>query len=87
MRCTWTGEGKASVIADEPDVAMRAYFKGKVLDALSQEWRDFLEEVNVAIRKCEPGQKLVIKSRPIEITVERPPKEDAPPELRPVQAS
>lgn len=71
MKLTFETETHMKVIAQAPDEPMKKRFADSIMDAYHREAISFREEVIVAIRKLKPGEKMTLKSRPLEVDMER----------------
>lgn len=72
MKMTYdNGPRKMKVTAEFPDERLRQLFVDNIHEKLWEEFRAFTEEINVALRKLPMGKKRVMKSRPIEVTIEQ----------------
>lgn len=70
MKYKLSGPGEFYVEANNPDEKMKNYFRQQLADAFTQELKDFIEEVSVALRKSKPGEKIHIESRPLKVDIE-----------------
>lgn len=71
MKLTWSTDWGARIEAGNPDDRMRDHMKEQFRLAWLHEAEAFAEEVSVALRKCKPGETVHLKSKPIEVTIER----------------
>ena len=76
MKLSYEGEHGVKLEADHPDERIRQYFRDKIKEVIEDEIQSFLEEVSVSFRQMEPGQKKVLKSRPITVTLQMPKEEE-----------
>lgn len=71
MKLKFETENHMKIIAENPDESMKQRFKNSVLQSYHAEAKAFLEEVSVELRRLKPGEKKTVKSKPIEVDIER----------------
>jgi hypothetical protein len=69
-------DGKVKIECDTENTRLMDYMRDQLMAQLHQEWRDFMEEVAVTLRKSKPGEKFTLYSKPIEVVIEN--KGDGP---------
>mgnify|MGYP001559385948 CR=1 FL=1 len=52
------------------------WIRDDLMAQIHQEWKEFLEEVAVAVRTIQPGQRIELSSKPVPVIIER---EELPP--------
>ena len=63
-------ERNISITCESNETRLLDYMAEELMRTLHKEWREFLEEVQVAIRTSKPGEKLKLYSKPITVEIE-----------------
>jgi hypothetical protein len=71
MKLKFQTERGMHVEVTNPDEAMKKMYKDAIRDKYDNEAFEFIQECAVAARNIKPGQRIELKSRPIEVIIER----------------
>lgn len=66
--------GKVKIECSTSNSRLMEYMRDDLMTDLHKEWHDFIEEVAVAIRKSQPGDRLHLESKPIVVEIEHDPE-------------
>ena len=72
MRLEFTSDKAVKLTAENPDESIKKLVADKLLEAWWREAKEFLEEVSVTMRRLEPGQSVIVTSKSIVVTLEKP---------------
>mgnify|MGYP007071595330 CR=1 FL=1 len=72
MKIRVTSDKSLTLTAENSDESIKKLVANKLLDAWWREAKEFLEEVSVTMRRLEPGQSVLVTSKSIVVTLEKP---------------
>lgn len=78
MKITVEEETGMTLVCERPDETLKTMTAQKIRNLIEAEVNGFLTEVQAELRRLKPGGKVSLKSRPIEIRIERPIQDPTP---------